>query len=185
MDRIRLTPFSRREFEKSFDTKCSPIERARRAIVRSLMGYGSAGFNGGRYFSAAAKESGSREHEWSNYKPALHPIVDRIDGVVVENRPAIRVMKENDSKRSLHYVDPPYVFITRKSNNDYKHEMTDEEHEELAEALHRLKGHVIVSGYPSKLYNRLFKNWKTRDKTARAVSNTVRIERLWIKPGRS
>lgn len=38
---IRLTPFSRREFELSYKRAKTDIERARRTIIRSFMGFGS------------------------------------------------------------------------------------------------------------------------------------------------
>ncbi len=61
--------------------------------------------------------------------------------------------------------------------------MTDEQHREMADVLRSLKGMVIISSYPSELYdNDLFTDWKHTDKAAHADGALDRIERLWISP---
>jgi len=182
-EQIRLTPFSRKEFDNCFLPGGDSIERARKAIFRSMAGYGTAGFNHKTGFSVAAKtRTGGRSHEWINFVDAIPAIVDRLKPVIIEHRPAIDVMKYHDSEVTLHYVDPPYLMSTRDAGTDYKHELNDEQHVELAECLHSLKGHVLVSGYSSPLYDRLFKGWSSHEIKTRAQSLAPRLERLWIKP---
>lgn len=71
-----------------------------------------------------------------------------------------------DRDDCLHYVDPPYPMSTRRLGNGttpehrYRWEMKDSDHEHLAELLRSLKGMVIISSYPSELYDRLFKGWE-------------------------
>lgn len=65
--------------------------------------------------------------------------------------------------RVVIYADPPYVLSTRGAAR-YRFEMTDADHERLATALARLAAAgcaIIVSGYPSALYDRLFGSWRT------------------------
>lgn len=54
----------------------------------------------------------------------------------------------------LVYCDPPYVRSSRSGARDlYKHEMTDLEHRRLLRVIRTLPCMVMISGYPSKLYN--------------------------------
>jgi len=55
-------------------------------------------------------------------------------------------------------VDPPYLGSVRSLN--YQHEMpSDAEHEELAAALLACRAAVVLSGYDSPLYDRLYAGW--------------------------
>jgi DNA adenine methylase len=59
--------------------------------------------------------------------------------------------------------------------------MTDEDHEALADVLHQVEGAVVLSGYHSTLYDRLYADWDRVETTARADGNKKRTEVLWIK----
>ncbi len=54
----------------------------------------------------------------------------------------------------LIYCDPPYVLATRKFRTYYDHELPDEQHVELLDAMIRCPGRVMLSGYASELYAR-------------------------------
>ena len=112
-----------------------------------------------------------------------------MSGVLIENRPAIQVLKDHDAPTTLHYVDPPYVHDTRysgaKTGRIYRHEMNDKDHLELLSNLLELEGMVMLSGYPSDLYTDVLKYWKRVDTKARISSyrgTDTRIECLWINP---
>jgi DNA adenine methylase len=60
--------------------------------------------------------------------------------------------------------------------------MTDQDHIELAEALHQVKGMVIVSSYPSELYDQLYAGWRCVQKNHRAQNALKTIECLWLSP---
>ena len=114
-------------------------------------------------------------------------IIERLQGVVIENRDAASIMEQHDSLDTLHYVDPPYVISTRKIGNPYwkkgyRYEMTDAQHEQLAEILHGLRGMIIVSGYHCDLYNRLYTGWLMHERMAHADGARERTEVLWISP---
>lgn len=64
----------------------------------------------------------------------------------------------------------------------YRHEMTEANHKELAGVLHSLSGMVVLSGYASELYDRLYADWMVVQKETRANSNAKRLELLWISP---
>ena len=182
--RLRLTPFARKEFEKSYQSAKEPIERARRLIIRAFMGFGSNGHNSNRStgFRANSNRSGTTPaHDWNHYPNYVRIFTERLQGVVIECRPAIEIILQQDSQETLHYVDPPYVHSTRTDDSpDYNFEMTDNDHCELASVLNGLKGMVVLSGYESDLYSNLFKDWKKITRRAIADGGRTRIEVLYV-----
>lgn len=183
--RVRLTPFAREEFDLSYEPCDDPIEQARRTLVRGGMGFGSSGTSGLQRtgFRGSATRSGTTPaHVWSNQIANLSAICERLGGVVIENRPGIDVIQYHDAPSTLHYVDPPYAHVTRtrSSKKSYRYEMTDDDHESLAEVLHHVKGAVILSGYDCELYARLYAGWAKQTKSAFADQAKPRVECLWL-----
>lgn len=189
---LELTPFARVEFKQSYEPAGEPVEQARRTLVRSFMGFGSASASGANTgFRASSNRSGTTPaHDWANYPECVPAIIDRLRGVVIENREACEVMAQHDTPETLHYVDPPYVLETRSMKNPYckkgyRFEMTDAQHRELAAFLHGLKGIVVLSGYPCDLYDKeLFAKWHRVERPALADGARKRVEVLWINRAR-
>ena len=179
-----LTPFARTEFAESYASSSDPLEQARRTLARSFMGFGSNSHSKKTGFRANSNRSGTTPaHDWMNYPDALRITIQRLRGVVIENRDALKCMQHHDSPATLHYADPPYVFSTRSDGHgDYRHEMTDLEHQTLAAGLRELEGMVIVSGYRSDLYDSLYNGWKRIDRAAHADGAKSRVESLWLSP---
>lgn len=190
---LRLTPFAREEFNGSYEPSDDPIEQARRTVVRCFMGHGSTAQNpsqrtGFRFRTYSSNRTGPAD--WLNYPNALGAMSERLQGVLIENRPATRVIEEHDSADTLHYVDPPYVaaarYIGRPDSGGargYRHEMTDDQHRELAAALQAAAGMVVISGYPCDLYDReLYAGWKRVSRGALADGARKRTEVLWLNP---
>ena len=92
-------------------------------------------------------------------------IVERLRRVQIVSRPAIDVIRTWDSPRTLFYCDPPYLHETRqrKSREIYGYEMKESEHRELAAVLRNCQGKVVLSGYPSPLYEELYGSWRNSD----------------------
>ena len=190
-DALRLTPFARVEFEESYLPAANEMEQARRTIVRSFMGFGSAAACGETSgFRANSNRLGTTPaHDWKNYPDALEALIDRLQGVVIENRDAVQVMLAHDSPETAHYVDPPYVHSTRSakargtsSRKSYKHELTDDQHAALSIILHNLEGAVVLSGYRNDAYDDLYSDWARVEKHANADGARPRIEVLWLSP---
>lgn len=188
IEQLRLTPFSRVEFLQAYQTCEQPIEKARRTVVRSFMGFGSVGATGKKTgFRGNAQRSGTTPaHDWNSYPDALEKIVERLKGVVIENRPAEALIKHADSKDTLFYLDPPYPHSTRYDRaptETYRHEMTENDHRQLANTLHQIKGKAIISGYQCKLYDdQLYSNWQRITQKTNADGARARTEALWISP---
>ena len=183
---LTLTPFARAEFDMSYQPCADPLERARRTVVRAFMGFGSGACNSAHQtgFRSGKRNSGtSPSADWRNYPDALAAIIERLQGVVIEHRNALDLMPQHDAVDTLYYVDPPYPYSTRRIRGSgvYRHEMTDDQHRELASVLHGLQGAVVLSGYPCALYDReLFPCWRRVERTAMADGGRPRTEVLWM-----
>lgn len=186
-NQLALTPFARDEYKQSFALSDDPIEQARRTVVRSFMGFGSnalcrdikSGFR-----SNSNRSGTTPAHDWANYPECVDALIDRLRGVVIENKPAIEIMRQHDSEETLHYCDPPYVHSTRSvamhGNYGYSHEMTDADHEAFAECIHQLRGMVVISGYQCPLYDRILGDLERIEKPALADGARERTELLWF-----
>lgn len=184
VEQLRLTPFSRAEFAVAYEHCDEPVEKARRLVIRSFMGFGSNGHNRVTGFRANSNRSGTTPaHDWVNYPDSLAMVIERLAGVTVEHKDAKAVMAQHDGPDTLHYVDPPYVFATRADlSKDYAHELTDDDHAELLVFLRGLSGMVVLSGYPSAFYDDALHDWKRVEREALADGASKRIEVLWINP---
>ncbi len=187
---IGLTPFSREEFARAceLDPTLSALERARRFYVRArqvrtgLAQRASVGRWANCKNTSRAGMSGVISR-WLGAATMLPGIAARLLRVQIENRPAIQTIRLYDSPETLFYCDPPYVHETRGDPKAYGHEMTDEQHRELAAVLNKVKGRVALSNYPCPLMDSLYppgKWWKTVA-PARTNHSTKdkRTEALW------
>ena len=91
-------------------------------------------------------------------------------------------MLAQDGPDTLHYCDPPYLPETRDKGGDYRHEMSETDHAALLIFLRGLRGHVILSGYPSALYDEMLPGWERIDRPALADGARARTECLWLSP---
>lgn len=182
VDALRLTPYAASEFFAAYEPCDTPIERARRTVVRSFMGFGSNAVHRKSGFRSNSNRSGTTPaRDWRNYPEALPDLIDRLRGVVVTNRDAKEVMSAHDGPETLHYVDPPYVFETRTdAAADYAHELSNDDHTELLVFLRTLRGRVILSGYPSPLYDDALPGWRRIERKALADGARERTEVLWL-----
>lgn len=188
---LRFTPFSRYEFELSYQKTSDPVEAARRLIVRTFFAFGSAGYtNQATGFRSFEKRSNSPSPamRWRSYPDVLDFYSDRMMGVYVESRPATNIIEKFDTEETLFYLDPPYVHGTRHakektSARGYHYEMTDADHIELLDLCMGVDGKVMISGYESTLYDKILKGWRRIEKNARAAGHrgaAKRTEVLWM-----
>jgi DNA adenine methylase len=181
---LKRTPFAREEFKGAYEPTDDPLERARRTIIKSAMGYGSDGIRNNTGFRSYARKERYTipAHDWANYIDVISYTVERLQGVVIENRPALELILKQDGPDTLFYVDPPYVHSSRasKSPKRYRYEMADSDHRELARVLNMVKGKVVLSGYASQLYSELYDGWRREERAARADGARDRTEVLWL-----
>lgn len=184
-----FTPYARAEFELAWEPAECPVERARRLVIRAQMGFGSGGAtkNTTGFRIDCFREYSTAQQLWARFPDNLRAVGERMVGVLIEERDAIEVMQAHDAPETLHYVDPPYLHGLRvmRRHGCYRHEMSDDQHRTLLEAVKGLQGMVVISGYPSELYDQTLGGWR-RVITAARISagrgTAVRTEVLWISP---
>lgn len=81
--------------------------------------------------------------------------------------------------RELVYCDPPYLQRTRTSNRRYRFDYEEQDHITLLEQLKGLSCHVILSGYPSALYDERLADWQQIELQVMNQAG-VRTEKLWF-----
>ncbi len=79
----------------------------------------------------------------------------------------------------LVYSDPPYLVRTRSSGRRYRFDYEEQDHVELLGLLKRLPCAVMVSGYPSALYEELLGGWQSLEVQVMNQGG-VRTEKLWF-----
>lgn len=181
---IDLTPYSREEYELSYQPCEDELERARRFYVCCYQSFGSfSGRRTGWRKMKNYKRGTSITSEWARLDGLLKAAA-RLKDAQIENRPAVEVLRDYDTPKTLFYVDPPYVYGTRSGGGRkrYVFEMTDDDHRQLANVLHQLEGAVILSGYQSELYAELYADWTVLTKTTTTNGNGSATEYLWMSP---
>jgi DNA adenine methylase len=180
-----LTPFAREEWLAAYEPSTDPVERARRTIVRSQMGFGSDSVKANRktgFRSNTSRRGTTPALDWSRYPREIAGLTERLQGVMIDQKPAIEVLAEHDGPSTLHYLDPPYPHSVRSEVRGYSHEMTDEDHRQLATVVRGLAGHIVISGYRCPLYDKLYEGWERVDRAVIVFRATRRTESLWLSP---
>jgi DNA adenine methylase len=86
------------------------------------------------------------------------------------------------SGRTLIYADPPYVQGPGEVRSDrvlYRHEYSRADHVRLLDVLRAVPAAVVISGYPSALYDDLLGDWRTLEFQA-MTRGGVRTEKIWM-----
>ena len=81
--------------------------------------------------------------------------------------------------RELIYCDPPYLHATRSSGRRYRFEYEESDHIALLQLLKTLPCLVILSGYPSGLYDESLADWRSLELQVMNQGG-VRTEKVWF-----
>lgn len=185
---ILLTPFSREELRLARMPSEDAVERARRLYVRCWQSFGSGtgkAATGWRYQIGLGDNSRASAIGSFNNVDHLWDVAERLKQVQIEHDDALKVIERFDSAETLFYLDPPYVHDTRYDDSKrkgYQHEMSNDDHARFAALLNRLEGMVIVSGYPSSLYDELFAGWRCLHRATNDLNGKQQTECLWLSP---
>jgi DNA adenine methylase len=96
---------------------------------------------------------------WWTAVEGLGAVHRRLQYVRVLCRPALEVIRSEDTPATLFYLDPPYLHETRTARDVYDLEMSEADHRERLDVLRQVKGKVLLSGYPSRLYDEALAGW--------------------------
>jgi DNA adenine methylase len=183
--RLNLTKYCQETFEKAskktvFDDY---LEKAKNEFILRRMSRG--GLKAAFAWSNRLRGGVPGDvNAWNTAIKALPELAERIKEVHIFNKPALEVLKTFDGPETLAYCDPPYLHETRVSKAVYASEMTTEDHIQLSHILNAYQGKVLLSGYMSPLYARLYKNWNIEKKkianhSSQKKTKEKKVEILW------
>lgn len=193
---IEAVPFSEREFDVAAHCmgdlnilrQLTTVDRATAFFVkyrqsRQGLGKGFATLSRNRTRRGMNEQVSS----WLSAVEGLPEAHERLKRVVILNRDALDVIRQQDGPSTLFYLDPPYLHQTRTATNAYEFEMSKEDHEQLLDVLSAIKGSFILSGYPSAVYAWVERreNWHRVDieidnKSSGARTKELKTECLWM-----
>jgi DNA adenine methylase len=182
-----LTPHSRIEYNQAAALDSTDeLEMARQVFIKLTQGRsGRLLRTGWRHYINPAGTSIGMPGYLCGYVDRIAPAVERLQHVSLECRPALEIIaKYGAEPDALLYVDPPYLGSTRANDNAYRYELRSEAgHRELAESLHAARAAVVISGYPSDLYDlELYPGWDRHTiaaSTGQGSGWQARTEVLW------
>lgn len=184
-----LTPHSRTEYlESAHRSGVDELELARRVWVRLGQGRGLTlreGKTGWKHYVYPTGSSLGMPGYLTAYVERMAATAARLSDVSLECMPALDLIAKYGAEPDvLLYVDPPYLGSTRDQRNNYRHEMkAEQDHRDLAEALHAAQAAVVLSGYGSDLYDReLYAGWDRHTIaafTGNSSGDRTRTEVLW------
>jgi len=185
MTALMYTPWSRKEYDLSFETADNPVERARRCIVRFwfTVGANARVKNGMRY------EIKRNSKALAYFHLKLPEVINTVSGrlkhtakniVQIENRNVLELIPAYNRENVLMYLDPPYLLETRKNRKMYTHEFSSGEHEELLKLISGSKAKIIISGYMNDLYCQYLKGWRLEKTAAKDQAGNTKTECIWV-----
>ncbi len=181
---VMTTPFSREVYDRQFDPDSSCASRYQRAagfLVRCWQGHGfrTSGGKVGWKNDVQGRERAYAMWDWYCLPERIIEVAERLRKVQIECRPALEVIRRFDYPDVFMYIDPPYLLATRAARQ-YRHEMTDADHEELLDTILRSRARIMISGYESGMYNDCLQGWGREYFASCAAQGRPRQEVVWM-----
>lgn len=182
---LDLTPYSREEYDLSFDPCEDPLEQARRFIVRTTQAIGARLNEKSGWRNHKQMKIGDTACKWGGITDTIDIASKRLRGsttnlVQMERMDALRLIERYDSTDVLMYLDPPYVRSSRKSGRLYTHEMDDSDQIKMLDLICRSRAKIVLSGYPSELYDTYLSGWRSFSAVSQTTSGEKATEMLWL-----
>ena len=182
---LALTPYSREEYDRSFEPCDDPVEKARRYMVRTTQAIGAKLNCKCGWRNHKQMKIGGTVCKWAGICEVIDAAANRLRGdtthlVQIESMDALRLIERYNNPDVLMYLDPPYVLGARKSGKLYRHELDDAGHKELLEIITRSKAKILLSGYHSELYDTALQGWTRVAAMSQTTSTEMAEESLWL-----
>lgn len=182
---LTLTPYSREEYDKSFEPTEDPLEKARKYMVRTTQAIG-AKLDGSKcgWRNHKQMKIGGMACKWAGITGTIDAATTRLRGnttnlVQIEHMDALRLIERYNNRDVLMYLDPPYMRSTRKSGRLYKHEMDDTLQAQMLDLITKSKAKIVLSGYDSDLYNAALQGWHKDTTVTQTTSTEKATEVIW------
>jgi len=189
IEHVQLVPYSEHEFKcaAQYPQDASDLVKAVCDFVRWRQSFGGRGETWSCTTRRARGGMAGDVNAWWTAIDHLPEIIDRLRRVEILSQPAIDAIRRFDHPDTLIYCDPPYLHETRAPNSRdvYGIEMTEKQHVELGEILKACVSKVVISGYPSKLYEDIFGSWRRvefdiANHAAGGRKKSRKCETLWL-----
>ena len=181
--KVFFTPYSLQIYDATYSKEVlnDSFDRAARFLAKCNMGHGfrTTGERVGWKRDVAGRERAYAARAWADLPEVIVEAGERLRGVQIECSPAVKLIERFNSPDVLIYCDPPYLLSTRRGKQ-YRCEMTEDDHLELLDVVKRHKGPVLISGYPSDLYDTELSGWTKAHTTATDQLSQVKKEVLWM-----
>lgn len=177
---LRLTSYSRLEYEQAWKPARSSAENAARFITRLALGQMGKLTKSG--FDTRINNDGycGRVNYFNDLPQCIWNFSERLKQVIHECIDGIELINQISRVDALHFVDPEYLNVKK----GYQHSFTIEDHFRLSEALHKNKGMILLCGYKSPEYKEWYEanGWTRVTNKAFADGGHKRVECLWLNP---
>lgn len=181
-----LTPHSRVEHAAAYQPDVDDeLEQARRVWVQLTQGRsGGLRPTGWKRFISPRGPNLSMPDYLARYADRMPAAAARLAAVSLECSPALEVIADyGGHPDTLLYIDPPYLRSAGDTGSPYRQRMhTETDHRRLADALRACRARVLISGYPSPLYDCLYTGWHHTTlaaSTGRGTAPLGRRECIW------
>lgn len=180
-EKLDLLPYSRdfrSEFKKNLKEEYDKLSEVERAVFYFYLNRTSYNGNGSFVTSINSRRNMSKSVSdylsMVDYLPEIH---QRISRVIIERLDICELLKKYNCEKIFFYLDPPYVWSSRKSKARYCCDMTDEQHKEMLNIILNHKAKFLISGYDNSIYNILTENGWRKYQFKSPLSDSV--ETIW------
>lgn len=183
-EQLELTPYAQEEHERCMthvlavpaDDDPDPVERARRFLVTSWQGI--AGKQGSRSGWRLERKAGWLPGTWGRLPLKVQAAGQRLRLCQIHRRHVLELVELfADDPGALLFLDPPYPRHSIDSfGSNYAVDMTDAEHQALAQRLTSVKCRILLTMSEGTVYSEVLKGWHVTPYVVRGLKNSKKLE---------